>query len=98
MISVNEANFKMVSLISSLLLLGASVAPAQAGIAAWWNGIGTQLILQNETTGLIRYSRCNKYDTPVYSPSDDSVFSLDYKPKNGTPLTGVGYWTNVITM
>ncbi|KAK4162004.1 hypothetical protein QBC43DRAFT_242418 [Cladorrhinum sp. PSN259] len=88
----------MSSLLSTLLLLGAAASPARAAIAAWWDGIGPQIILQNETTGQIRYSKCGQHDTPFYSPTDGSVLSLDYTPKNGTPLAGTGYWTNVITI
>ncbi|KAK4659919.1 R8 protein [Podospora pseudocomata] len=87
----------MASLLSSLLLLGAAISPAQARVAAWWNGVGPQVIVQNETTGLIRYSRCNLFDNPKYSYTDGSVFSLTYKPKNDTPLAGSGYWSNEFT-
>lgn len=72
--------------------------PAEAAISAWWTGIGPQLILQNETTGLIRYSACNSYDDPKYSYTDGSVLSLTHKPKMGTPLSGTGYWTDRTTM
>ncbi|KAK0737531.1 hypothetical protein B0T21DRAFT_166997 [Apiosordaria backusii] len=87
----------MTSLLSSLLLLRAAVSPAHARVAAWWNGVGPQIILQNETTGLIRYSRCNLFDNPKYSYTDGSVLSLTYKPKNDTPLAGSGYWSTEFT-
>ncbi|KAK4229548.1 hypothetical protein QBC38DRAFT_359191 [Podospora fimiseda] len=88
----------MPSLFSTLMLLGAAASPATAAIAAWWDGIGPQIILQNETTGQIRYSKCGQRDVPLYSPDDGSVFSLDYTPKNGTPLAGTGYWTEILTV
>ncbi|KAL2023562.1 hypothetical protein VTK56DRAFT_2170 [Thermocarpiscus australiensis] len=88
----------MASLRSVFLLVGTAASPVRAAIAAWWNGIGPQIMLQNETTGLIRYSACNSNDQPTYSYTDDSVFSLVYKPKNGTALAGTGWWTNVITV
>ncbi|KAK0671375.1 hypothetical protein QBC41DRAFT_56141 [Cercophora samala] len=87
----------MASLLSTLLLLGAAISPAEARVAAWWNGVGPQVIVQNETTGLIRYSRCNLFDNPKYSYTDGSVLSLTYKPKNDTPLAGSGYWSNEFT-
>jgi len=82
----------------SLLLLAAAVAPSQAAIAAWWNGIAPQIILQNKTTGAIRHSACNVYGTPAYSYTDGFELPLDFKPKNGTPLAGCGYWNQVTTM
>ncbi|KAL2130226.1 hypothetical protein VTI74DRAFT_6723 [Chaetomium olivicolor] len=88
----------MASLRSVLLLLGVAAAPAQAGMAAWWNGIGPQIILQNETTNQIRYSACNSFDVPKYSYTDGNVLALSQKPKAGTPLAGVGWWTEKNTI
>ena len=79
------------SLLSKLLLVGAAASPAHAAIAAWWNGIAPQIILQNDTTNQIRYSACNSKGSPKYSPTDGRVFSLSWKPKAGTPLAGVGW-------
>ncbi|KXX74529.1 Protein crumbs 3 [Madurella mycetomatis] len=87
----------MASLLSALLLLGAGTLPARAAISAWWTEIGPQVILQNETTGLIRYSACNSYNDPKYSYTDGSVLSLTHKPKVGTPLAGTGYWADRTT-
>ncbi|KAK3298546.1 uncharacterized protein B0H64DRAFT_77961 [Chaetomium fimeti] len=84
----------MAPLLSTLLLLGAAASPARASIAAWWTEIGPQIILQNSTTNQIRYSACNSRDQAKYSYTDGSVFSLKYKPKVGTPVTGVGWWNN----
>lgn len=79
-----------------LLLIGA--ATTQATIAAWWTDLGPQVILQNDTTGQIRYSACNSRDQPQYSATDNSTFSLKYKPKKGTPLGGGGYVSNTKTV
>ncbi|KAH6854915.1 hypothetical protein B0I37DRAFT_42522 [Chaetomium sp. MPI-CAGE-AT-0009] len=84
----------MAPLLSTLLLLGAAASPASASIAAWWTTIGPQIIVQNATTNQIRYSACNSRDQAKYSYTDGSVFSLKYKPKAGTPVTGVGWWNN----
>ncbi|KAK3363357.1 hypothetical protein B0T25DRAFT_627541 [Lasiosphaeria hispida] len=83
---------------AALLLLAAAVSPCQAAIAAWWNGIGPQIILQNTTTDAIRHSTCNAFNTPFYSPTDGSELSLYYKPKTGTPLAGTGYWNELTTI
>ncbi|KAL2262939.1 hypothetical protein VTK26DRAFT_8865 [Humicola hyalothermophila] len=88
----------MASLLSALLLLGVAASPAKATIAAWWNGIGPQILIQNATTGQIRYSACNRRDVPRYSYTDGSVLSLTYKPKIGTPLAGVGWWNEIFTI
>ncbi|AEO65695.1 uncharacterized protein THITE_2112937 [Thermothielavioides terrestris NRRL 8126] len=82
----------MASLLPTLLLVGATVSPAHASIAAWWNGYGTQVMLLNSTTNQIRYSTCNSQDEPRYSYTDGSVLSLSHKPKPGTPLAGTGWW------
>ena len=81
----------MASLLSKLLLVAAAASPAHAAIAAWWNGIAPQIILQNDTTNQIRYSACNSKGSPKYSSSDGRFFSLSFKPKAGTPLAGVGW-------
>ncbi|KAK4453349.1 hypothetical protein QBC34DRAFT_203237 [Podospora aff. communis PSN243] len=86
------------SLSTALLLLAAAVSPSQAAIAAWWNGIGPQIILQNSTTGAIRHSPCNSFGTAYYSHTDGSELPLTYKPKNGTALAGVGYWNEITTI
>ncbi|EAQ89649.1 hypothetical protein CHGG_06268 [Chaetomium globosum CBS 148.51] len=82
----------MAPLLSTLLLLGAAASPARASIAAWWTEVGPQIILQNTTTNQIRYSACNSRGQAKYSYTDASVFSLKYKPKVGTPVTGVGWY------
>jgi len=90
--------FAMISPLSTTLLLAAVVSPSQAAIAAWWNGIGPQIILQNTTTGAIRHSPCNSFTNAYYSHVDGSELPLSYKPKNGTALAGVGYWNELTTM
>ncbi|KAJ4298723.1 hypothetical protein N0V88_003755 [Collariella sp. IMI 366227] len=83
---------------SILLLLGAVAAPAQASLTAWHNGIAPQILLLNETTGQIRYSACNSRDSAKYSYTDGSVLSVTQKPKDGTPLAGVGWFNDRITI
>lgn len=74
-----------------LLTLGGSSA-CEAAIAAWWTAVGPQVMLQNTSTGLLRYSACNSYDTPLYSYDDASFFSTGPQPKHGTALSGVGWY------
>ncbi|KAK3372016.1 hypothetical protein B0H63DRAFT_401501 [Podospora didyma] len=78
----------------SLIVLAGAISPAQGAITAWWNGIGGQIMLQNQTTGLIRYSSCNSVGTPAYSYNDSNAFSLGIRPMNGTPLAGAGYYNS----
>lgn len=66
-------------------------------MSAWWTDIGPQLLVLNETTNQIRYSACNSRDQPLYSNSDGHVLSLSYKPRPGTPVTGVGWWNGRYT-
>lgn len=66
-------------------------------MAAWWNGIGPQIILQDMTTGQIRHSACNSDEQPRYSHSGDYVLPLTRKPKLGTPLAGTGWLMDVMT-
>ena len=88
----------MVSTLSTaLLVLAAAVAPSHAAIAAWWTGIGPQVILQNATTGAIRHSPCNAFGVPTYSHTDSRVLALSHEPKNGTALAGTGWWNEKTT-
>ncbi|KAK4102957.1 hypothetical protein N658DRAFT_485156 [Parathielavia hyrcaniae] len=90
----------MASLVSILVLLGAAASPAAASIAAWWNGQGAQIIVQNETgtANEIRYSACNSLGSPQYSSVDERVLLLVEAPKYGTPLAGVGWFENEQTI
>ncbi|KAK4125302.1 hypothetical protein N657DRAFT_655339 [Parathielavia appendiculata] len=90
----------MASLVSNLLLLGAAASPATASIAAWWNGYGAQILVQNETdtSNQIHYSACNSEGSPRYSYIDDRSLSLIESPKYGTPLAGVGWFEKAETI
>ena len=81
-----------------LVLLLAAVQTCEATIAAWITGIGPQILHQNMTTGQLRYSFCNSFDTPIYSYTEDTALKLSYPAKNGTTLAGVGWWDNTITV
>ncbi|KAK3935680.1 hypothetical protein QBC46DRAFT_45021 [Diplogelasinospora grovesii] len=81
-----------------LALAATAIVPSEAAMAAWWTGIGPQVILQNETTGQIQYSICNSNGQPFYSYTGGSAFSLSYKPKIGTALAGTGYWDSTKTV
>ncbi|KAL2147081.1 hypothetical protein VTI28DRAFT_963 [Corynascus sepedonium] len=85
----------MALLVAKLLVLGTAASPVWAGsIAAWYTAYGPQVILLNDTTNEIRYSACNSRDEPRYSYTGDYSFDLGIKPKNGTPVTGVGWYDN----
>ena len=89
---------KMASLFAKLLLVAAAASPARAAMAAWWNEIGPQIVLRNETTNQIRYSPCNSFGEASYSPADDRVLELEHNPKTGTPIAGVGWYNRVLTV
>ncbi|KAK1750231.1 hypothetical protein QBC47DRAFT_122466 [Echria macrotheca] len=81
-----------------LLLLAAAVVPSQAAMSAWWTGIGPQVVFHNKTTGAIRYTACNSFGDAYYSYTGPNELKLNYKPKNDTPLAGVGYWNEKNTV
>ncbi|KAI1488460.1 hypothetical protein F5X96DRAFT_680480 [Biscogniauxia mediterranea] len=74
------------------------ITPASCGsIAAWWNGRGPNIILQDDDTGGIRYSMCNGNYTPVLP--DDSTLTAPlttHPPKRNTSLAATG-WTDGTT-
>ncbi|KAI1635981.1 hypothetical protein F4809DRAFT_641965 [Biscogniauxia mediterranea] len=74
------------------------VTPASCGsIAAWWNGRGPNIILQDDDTGGIRYSMCNGNYTPILP--DDSTLTAPlttHPPKRNTSLAATG-WTDGTT-
>jgi hypothetical protein len=88
----------MASLLWRLFLLAVNISPSRATIAAWWNELGPQVILQDEATGDIRYSACNAYEQAWYSTNGENSLKLSHKPKNGTPLAGVGWYTQAYTV
>lgn len=60
--------------------------------------MGATLMMQDDDTGLIRYSLCNSNSTPVL-PEDKTITLplFDPKPKKGTALAGVGWFDNTQT-
>ncbi len=84
--------------VARLVVLLALAQTCQAALTSWTTTIGPQVMLQNTTTGQIRYSYCNSYGSPIYSYTADTYFNLTYPPKNGTALAGVGWWTNTNTV
>jgi hypothetical protein len=82
---------------SLLLLLWGAAQCCSAAIDAWWTQMGPQIIRQNATTGAIMYSMCNSNDTPIWPTDPPLEFNLTYTPKNGTALTGQGWWDSSTT-
>ncbi|KAI0008216.1 hypothetical protein F4779DRAFT_628653 [Xylariaceae sp. FL0662B] len=61
-------------------------------IAAWWNTRGPSLMMQDNDTGNIRYSRCNGNHTPVFPDDETLVAPLrNHPPKTNTSLSAVGW-------
>lgn len=90
------------SLMNKLYLLLAWSTPIQGAsissfIYAPW---GTQLILQNSTTGYITYSWCNSTGslTPIYPTDPPLALDLPSTAKNGTSVASTGWsiWDNVV--
>jgi len=67
---------------------------ASPAIATWWTERGPQLAVQNLSTLAIQYSACNSNGTPIYPVDQPFVLPTltGYDPRNGTALTGVGWW------
>jgi len=57
-----------------------------------------KVILQDEAMRDIRYSACNAYEQAWYSIAGEDSLKLSHKPKNGTPLAGVGWYTHAYTV
>ncbi|KAK9772780.1 hypothetical protein SCAR479_10465 [Seiridium cardinale] len=97
----------MLSVLWSLLLLLGTICvsprPASAGSMAAWspNGKGAQLIMQDDATGKIFYSLCNESDTdaPIFPNDESAALAIDTNllPKNGSAISGVGWWASPIT-
>lgn len=83
--------------LATLVLLTAAATGSRAAVVAWWTDLGPQVILHNDTTGLVQYSACNSRDGAEYSGTNESTFSFERKPKTGTPLGGAGYWDEELT-
>ncbi|KAL8295627.1 hypothetical protein RB597_009263 [Gaeumannomyces tritici] len=83
---------------SSMLILCLAVQSCSATMAAWWTDLGAQVIKQNETTGAIMYSFCNGSGTPVFPVDPPNTLSLAFEPRNGTALTGRGWWDSSKTV
>ncbi len=81
-------------LASRLLLLFITVPSCSAAIGAWWTGMGPQIVRQNATTGSLMYSMCNSNFTPIFPTEPPLFLSIMYTPRNGTALTGVGWYTS----
>jgi hypothetical protein len=58
-------------------------------MAAWWGDIGPVLAVQNKSTGLLMYSRCNESETPVFAPETWRAFDTHFPTQNDTALAAV---------
>jgi hypothetical protein len=94
-------SFRTVS-VQALVAVLAIVQPSGASpsIAAWWTDKAPQVMVQNETTGAIQYSYCNSNGTPIYPVDPPNVLPVGsaFKPRNGTALSGVGWWDGNTTI
>ena len=62
-------------------------------IAAWHNGVASQVIVQDPDTGDVYYSNCNSQNTPVFPTNPKNVFPFTQPPKLGSSLAGIGYYS-----
>ncbi|KAI1496618.1 hypothetical protein F5X99DRAFT_413915 [Biscogniauxia marginata] len=68
------------------------VTPVACGsIAAWWNGRGPNIILQDDATGGIRYSLCNGNYTPIVPDDNITAPLTSHPPKKNTSLAATGW-------
>ncbi|ORY67276.1 uncharacterized protein BCR38DRAFT_153959 [Pseudomassariella vexata] len=78
-------------LLPTIWLLAGRVS--SGALAAWWTEIGPSVMMQDDKTGDIRYSLCNSQDTPIFPENKSITVPLfQYAPKNGSDLTGAGWW------
>ncbi|TLS22143.1 uncharacterized protein PpBr36_09781 [Pyricularia pennisetigena] len=84
---------------SCLVLLSLAVQLCSASMAAWWVGDkrAPQILRWNATLGAITYSSCNTKDTPVFPLDPPNVLDVAQTPRNGTSLTGQGWWNSKTT-
>lgn len=95
------SSFRTVSVQALVAVLAiAQPSDASPSIAAWWTPNAPQVMVQNETTGAIQYSYCNSNGTPIYPVDPPNVLPVGaaFKPRNGTALTGVGWWDGNTTV
>lgn len=81
---------------TTVCLLATQVSAGSMG--AWFTDLGPALLVQDDESGDIRYSLCTSQDTPIL-PQDKTITAPLYKypPKNGTAITGTGWYDNTIT-
>lgn len=86
--------------LSSLALLSLAVQSCSASLSAWWvsDNRAPQILRFNKTLGAITYSSCHAIDVPVFPLDPPNVLDLLYKPRNGTSLTGQGWWNSKTTV
>ncbi|KAH8838173.1 hypothetical protein MCOR27_006714 [Pyricularia oryzae] len=84
---------------SCLVLLSLAVQLCSASMAAWWVGDkrAPQILRWNATLGAITYSSCHTKDTPAFPLDPPNVLDVAQKPRNGTSLTGQGWWNSKTT-
>lgn len=60
--------------------------------------MGPAFMMQDDESGAIRYSLCTSKDSPIL-PEDKTITAplFKFSPKNGTSLTGTGWWDTQVT-
>ncbi|KAH8646083.1 hypothetical protein BX600DRAFT_477124 [Xylariales sp. PMI_506] len=77
--------------LSTLFFISLAKFSNGQAIAAWHNSVGTQILIQNSTTGDVYYSNCNSSGTPVFPTDPLHVLSFTRRPKLGSAFAGTGY-------
>ena len=87
---------KLRELPMQLVLLATVFQTSQAAMAAWMTDKGPQVVLQNMTTGDFTFSDCNAGSSAIYSGDPSNSVQLQYEPKKGTALAGVGWYSPAV--
>jgi hypothetical protein len=58
-------------------------------MAAWWGDAGPVLTLQDATSGLLTYSRCNETEVPVSGAATSNTFETQFQPQNSTAIAAI---------
>lgn len=81
------------------LLSMMSWIPASLGVsmAAWWPNVGVQVIVQDPESLDLHYSYCNQGYDVVFPVDEPLKLPITTKPRNGTAITGAGWWDETTT-
>ncbi|PKS06065.1 hypothetical protein jhhlp_007899 [Lomentospora prolificans] len=66
-------------------------------MTAWWPNTGVQVLVQDPESLDLHYSYCNQGYKVVFPIEEPLKLPVKSKPRNGTALTGAGWWDGKTT-